>query len=107
MADERRHAELLECTLGLVGERGRKARENSVGGLDKEYPRGSSVDRAEVAAKGVPGELGDLTCHLDAGRPAADDHEREPAPAPFVVGLDLGRLERAQDPVADVESAVE
>ena len=65
------------------------------------------VDRAEVAAQRVVRELGDLAGHLDAGRPGADDDEREPAPPPLRVGLDLGRLERGEDAAADVERAVE
>ena len=51
--------------------------------------------------------LGDLARHLDAGRAAADDDEREPALPPFLVRLDLSRFERGEDPVADIECAGE
>ena len=37
------------------------------------------VDDAEVAPQRVPRQLGDLSGHLDAGRPGADDDEGEPA----------------------------
>ena len=52
-------------------------------------------------------ELGDLPGHLDAGRAGADDDEGEPASPPLGIGLGLGRLEGDQDPVADLERAVE
>ena len=43
--------------------------------------------------------------HLDPGRPGADDDEGQPV-SPFVgVALDLGRLERGQDAVPDLERA--
>ena len=35
------------------------------------------VDGAEVVAEGVVGQFADGPGHLDAGRPAADDHERQ------------------------------
>src|ERR671928_153344 len=44
---------------------------------------------AEVAAQGAMRELGDLTGHLDAGRPRADDHEGH---QPVDLGLVLGQL---------------
>ena len=65
------------------------------------------VDGAEVAAQRVARELGDLARHLDAGRAGADDDEREPGPPALRVGLDLGRLEGAEDAAADLERAVE
>ena len=65
------------------------------------------VHRAVVARQRVARELGDLARHLDAGRARAHHHEREPLRAPLVVGLELGRLERPQDPVAHVERALE
>jgi hypothetical protein len=107
VSDDRGDAELLERALRLVRERRRKACEDAVGGLDEEHARAASVDRVEVAAQAVAGEFGDLAGHLDPGWAPADDHEREPAPAPFVVGFDLGSLERGEDPVADVERAGE
>ena len=48
-------------------------------------------------------ELCDLPCHLDAGRPTADDHERQPRCALLRIALDLGRLEGGKDAGAKVE----
>src|SRR5205814_5116779 len=107
VTDEWSDAELLERTLRLARERRREAREDAVGGLDEQHARGARVDLAEVAAQRIPGELGDLPGHLDAGRAAADDDERQPASPLLFVGLDLGGLERAEDPVADRERARE
>ena len=84
-----------------------EVRQHAVGGLDEEHGRRGRVDGAIVAAQRVAGELGDLACHLDSGRPGADDHEREPAPARLRVLLDLRSLEGAEDPAADVECAFE
>ena len=105
MSHERRHTELLERALGLVRERGRKAGEDPVGHLDEEHAGAAGVDMTEVAMQGLATELGDLPGHLDAGRAAADDHERQPAPPSFLIGFDLSGFERGQDPVADVERA--
>jgi hypothetical protein len=66
-----------------------------VGRLDQQDPAVAGIDRAEVAAQGVAGQLGHLAGHLDAGRPGADDHEREQRPAALRVGLELGELEGA------------
>ena len=49
------------------------------------------------------GELGDLASHLDAGRAGADHDEGQQA-THLVLGLrDLGQLEGAEDPAAELE----
>ena len=58
------------------------------------------VDRAEVAPQRVARQLGDLPRHLDAGRAAADDDERELGVALPCVRLALGGLERGEQPTA-------
>ena len=45
-----------------------------------------------------PRQFGDLAGDLDAGGAAADDDEREPRPTNVRVALELGHLERAEDP---------
>ena len=65
------------------------------------------VDLAVLLRQDVARELGNLARHLDAGRAGADDGEREPRPPGFLVGLELGRLEREQDLVTQIERAVE
>ena len=77
-AGQRRHAELLAALLALRERDGGKAVRTRSARLDEQDPRGARVDRAEVAAQRVAGELGDLARHLDAGRAAADDDERQP-----------------------------
>ena len=48
------------------------------------------------------GDLAERAGELDAGRAAADDHERHPRRAPSRVGLALGGLEGDEDPAADL-----
>ena len=84
--------------LGLVRERRREGGEDPVARLDEQDPALGRVDRAEVPAQGVAGELGDLPRHLDPGRPGADDDEGQQRLAVLVVGLDLGVLEGREDP---------
>jgi hypothetical protein len=69
--------------------------------------RAARIRRAEVAPHGFARELGDLTCHLDARRAAADDDEREPTLTPLGVLLDFRRLEGREDPGADLQCPVE
>ena len=61
------------------------------------------VDAAELADQRVARQLGEGAGHLDAGRSAADDDEREPRFAGCGVGQALGALEGADDARADVE----
>ena len=65
------------------------------------------IDPAVVASQGVTGELGDLARHLDAGRSGAHDHEGQPLRGPHGVGLDLGELERTEDPSPQLEGVVD
>ena len=91
----------------LPRERLREARQDAVERLDEQHAGAPRVDVAKVAAQRVTRELGDLACHLDAGRAGADDDEREPGPPARQVGLGLGRLEGGEDAPADVEGAGE
>ena len=59
-------------------------------------------DRPEIAPERVVGDLAERPGQLDAGRPAADEHERHPGPPPVGVGLALGGLEGDEDPPADL-----
>ena len=52
-------------------------------------------------------ELGDRAGELDAGRPAADDHEGQQRCALGRVGRALGLLERQQDAAADVDRVLD
>ena len=52
-------------------------------------------------------DLGDLARQLDAGRAAADDREGQPRAAAGLVSLQLGRLERSEDPPANLDRVLE
>ena len=52
-------------------------------------------------------DLGERAGQLDAGRPAADDDERQQAALLRRVGLALGRLEREQHPPPHLERIVQ
>ena len=97
-------AEPLELAPGRRRAVLRIRRQDPVHRLDEEDPRPGRVDRAEVAAERVAGDLAEGAGQLDAGRPAADEHERHPLAPPLGVVLALGRLERDQDPAPDLEA---
>ena len=64
--------------------------------------------RRKFVRSAVARQLGDLPGDLDARRPAADDHEGEPrAPRRRRVLLELGHLEGAEDPAAQLERVVD
>ena len=65
------------------------------------------MDAAEVLAQRLPRDLGERAGQLDAGRPAADDDERQQPPLPAGVGFALGRFERQQHPPPHLERIVE
>ena len=82
----------------------RRAFSDSSGGKAARMRRPASISRiarragsmrAEVGAQRVAGDLGDRAGQLDAGRPAADDDEREPGARRRSGRLELGGLERA------------
>lgn len=76
-------------------------------GVEQDHPALTGRDGPKRACQGALGELDDLPSHLDAGRPSADDDERQ-APLPFgMVGADLGGLERAQDAAAQLQRVVD
>ena len=90
---------------------GREARfecaEHVRAGLDQQHLGMARVRLAVLAWQHVVCQLGDLAGHLDAGWPRADDDEGQPLLTELVIGLDLGRLEREQDPVTQMDRAFE
>ena len=74
--EQRRDAEVLQRALRLGRQPGRECARGPVARFDEQDPGGARIERAEVAAQ-VARDLSDLTCHLNAGRPGADDHERQ------------------------------
>ena len=104
---EDRDAEPPQGALGLRGERGREARQHAVCGLHEEDARAARIDVAEVATQRVERQLADLARHLDAGRAAADDDEREPGVAISLVRRRLGCLEGGEEAAAGGECALD
>ena len=97
---------LSSALRGLRRQLRRERGQDALARLDQQHARVRGVDAAEVAPR-VARDLGDLSRHLDAGRPRAHDHERQLA---LTLGRVLGRLgglERAQDLRADVQRALE
>ena len=83
----------------LLGEGPQDARP----GLDEDDPGRLGIEPAKVAGQRPPGDLRQRARQLDAGRAAADHDERGPGPLGLGGGLELGRLEGAQDAPADVQ----
>ena len=81
-ARQHRHAQPLQLGRRLRRQLGRVGRQDAVRRLD-EQDRGRRAGRCggSRAAQRVVGDLGDGAGQLDAGRPAADDDERQPARA--------------------------
>ena len=70
--------------------------------------RPARADRPEVPGQGPPGELGDLAGHLHAGRAGAHDHEGEQVVDVLAArGPELGHLEGAEDPPAQLQRVVD
>ena len=107
VAEQRSDAEILERAGRLLRELRRKGGEDAVGHLHQQHSALARVHHPEVTTEGVPGELADLTGHLNPGRPGADHDEGEPGALALLVGLELGGLEGAQDLGAHVERALQ
>ena len=107
VAEQRGHAQALRASArALADSDGGKAAQHPLAGFDQQDPSlaWSRCDR-KSRAQSVARDLGDLARHLHAGRTAADDHEGQPGRASLGIGLELGGLERAQDP-ARISSAL-
>ncbi len=97
------YAQPGERLRGLAREVLRERREHPRGAVDEEDPRLLRVDRAEVVPQGLPRDLADRAGQLHAGRPRADDDERQPGAPPGRIGEALGDLEGVEDLVPDGE----
>ena len=101
-------AEALELLLGPGAEPGAERRQHLRCRVDQYDARVVAADRTEVAGQGAVRELGDLAGHLDAGRSGADDDEGQQVVDVLAArGADLGQLERAEDPPAQLEGVVD
>ena len=103
------HAEVLE----LAARRACRAAPADSAGSTRPPPRPGAtrarrrVDAAEVVAQRVARDLGERAGQLDAGRPAADDDERQPGRRASASALALGRLERAQDAPPELQRVLD
>ncbi|HJQ84765.1 MAG TPA: hypothetical protein VKA21_11850 [Candidatus Binatia bacterium] len=99
-------AERLEVAAGAVPQPRRIRREHERPRLEKD-----DADRiggeAVVARQDVAAKLGERAGHLDAGRAAADDDEREHRPPLGLVGRHDRVLERAEEVVPQPARVVE
>ena len=75
--------------------------------LDQNDPRRVGMDASKVVCEGVARQLRQRPGELDAGRPAADDDERQEAPPAVGIRLQLGLLERQEHPAPDRQRIVE
>jgi hypothetical protein len=75
--------------------------------FEQEDARRLWTDVPEVLAERVPRDLGERSRELDAGRSAADNHERQQTALLVGGRLAFGCLERQQDTPPDVERIVE
>ena len=75
--------------------------------FDEHDARRLGADVPEVLPQRLARDLGERAGQLDAGRSAADDHERQQAPLHGGVRLPLRRFERQQHPPPDLERIVE
>ena len=96
-------AEPLELAPGRRGPVGRIGRQDPVHRLDQDDPGVGRVDRPEVAAERVAGDLAERAGQLHARRPAADEHERHPLAPPFRIGFPFRGLERDEDAPPDLQ----
>ncbi len=101
------HAQLLELAARRGGAPGRVGREQAVHRLDQHDPGVLGVDRPEVVAQRVVGDLAQRAGELHARRPAPDEHERHPRPPLDRVGLAFGGFEGDQDPAPDLRRVVD
>ena len=100
-------AGLVQLPPGAAAEPLAEGGQHVRGGVEQDDAGGGGVDAAEVLAQGAVGELGDLAGHLHPGRAGADDDEgQQPVDLGLVLG-ELGELEGAEDPAAQLEGVVD
>ncbi len=90
-------AKPLQRLPGIVGKFRREIGKDAVAGLDQHHARLARVDVAELAAQRVAREFGNGAGQFHAGRPAADDRQRQQRLALLRIGFPLGLLEGQQD----------
>jgi len=93
-------AELLECALCVVRHLGLEVGKHPRAGFDQHHARIFGTEIAEVAAQRDARQLDHRAGKLHAGRAAANNDESQQVLPPRRIGLELGLLERHQEPAA-------
>ena len=75
--------------------------------FEQHDPRRPRIEVTEIARQRQPRNLRERARHLDAGRPAADDDERQQRVRAGRIALPLRPLERQQHAAADVQRVLE
>ena len=100
-------AQPLEIAARGGAQRFGKIRQHGRAAFEQDDLRGTGIEVAEVLRQRVARDLGERAGHLDAGRTAADDDERQLRGAARGIRLTLGALEREQHAAADLERVFE
>ena len=95
------------CRWADADRSGGIGRQHPVHRLDEDDPGVGRVDRPEIAPERVARDLAERARQLDAGRAAADEHERHPLAPPFRIGFALRGLERDEDAPPDLGRILE
>src|SRR5690606_262126 len=100
-------ADLFERDLCFLAESRIKRPKNTGSHLDKNHTDIVGVDVSIIPREDLPSELADRARHLDTRRAAADDDKGEEFLLTLRIGLDLGLLEREENPLADADRVAE
>ena len=100
-------AEARQGGGGLARQAGGVGPEDAIRPFQQQDAGAARLDGAEVVSQRPVRHLGDGPGQLHAGRPRADENERQPRLLLFRVRADLGRLEGVQDAAADFERVLD
>ncbi len=111
VGDDARHleldAEFLEPLGRLAGKLVAECRKDLLAAIADDDSGVARVDFPEVVLEHAPRQLGDLARDLHSGRTAADHHEGQPFLLLLGILLELGHLERPEDPAPELEGVVD
>ena len=95
------------CFLAAVRELVAKRTQHGWCRVQQNDLRFRGVDATEVPAQRAVCQLADLACHLDPGRTGTDHNEGQPLLPLFGVVAELCKLERAEDPTAQLQRIID
>ncbi len=97
------HAHGFKATLGALAELGREGRQHPVAAFEEDDAGHPGVDVPVVLRDRASRDLLNRSRQLDPGRSGTDDAEREAGLPRLVAPFELGRLEREQDALAQLD----